>query len=305
MESQGFEGDDFFPSLEPMVIINSQDDEDDDHDNFGADGTRDSWSCLAKPPNDDSTPRLEPEISIFPVNRKQPSTFKIKLFGNGFKNHSATSKKSNKTTESKNTGSRAPVRLVSKDEAMKAAEPYTKRKSSPLAKCPLCKKFFKRMKTHLMKHQVLENQEQCSTLICEICKKAFNNHSNLQIHMRTHTGDKPYVCVVCNKSFSQSCNLVNHVRIHTGEKPFACPYCDKAFTQSGNLNNHIRLHTDEKPFRCHFCEKAFTQSGNLNSHIRNNHKYKNSNALLANFHQANEKSEIAGIYAGLQDNVNM
>lgn len=29
MDSQGFEGDDFFPSLEPMVIINSQDDEDD------------------------------------------------------------------------------------------------------------------------------------------------------------------------------------------------------------------------------------------------------------------------------------
>lgn len=149
--------------------------------------------------------------------------------------------------------------------------PGSKRKSSPLEKCPICKKFFRRMKTHLLKHSEAIGKPG-DPLTCQFCNKMFNSGSNLSIHLRTHTGDKPYVCEICSKGFAQSCNLANHMRTHTGERPFKCPHCDRAFTQSGNLSNHIRLHTDEKPFKCHFCDRAFTQSGNLNSHIKNNHR---------------------------------
>ncbi|KAF5270371.1 hypothetical protein FQR65_LT05559 [Abscondita terminalis] len=168
---------------------------------------------------------------------------------------------------------RQSVRLIPKEELLQIdTDASLKRKSLPLEKCPICKKFFRRMKTHLQKHENI-NRDPNDPLTCKFCMKAFNTGSNLIIHMRTHTGHKPYICEVCTKGFAQSCNLVNHMRIHTGERPFKCPHCDRAFTQSGNLSNHVRLHTDEKPFKCHFCEKAFTQSGNLNSHIRNNHKF--------------------------------
>lgn len=165
-----------------------------------------------------------------------------------------------------------PRKYARVSETMKYADVYpgSKRKSSPLEKCPMCKKYFRRMKTHLLKHSCLVSKPG-DPLTCQYCSKVFNSGSNLSIHLRTHTGDKPYVCEVCLKGFAQSCNLANHMRIHTGERPFKCPHCDRAFTQSGNLSNHIRLHTDEKPFKCHFCDKAFTQSGNLNSHIKNNH----------------------------------
>lgn len=206
---------------------------------------------------------IGPEVSIIPVRKK--SSFKIKLNGGYY-----TSRKHNVTHRSP----RQNVRLVSQDEAFKAecANISLRRKSLPLEKCPICKKFFRRMKTHLQKHEDIKRDPN-DPLTCQFCMKSFNTGSNLSIHMRTHTGDKPYRCEVCSKGFAQSCNLVNHMRTHTGERPYKCPHCDRAFTQSGNLSNHVRLHTDEKPFKCHFCNKAFTQSGNLNSHIRNNHKY--------------------------------
>ncbi|KAL3278454.1 hypothetical protein HHI36_013775 [Cryptolaemus montrouzieri] len=218
---------------------------------------------------------IGPDISIIPIKKKKP-LFKIRLFDR--KNVPCERKSSFSDEEASNhqnysPRSRGNVRLISKEEAELAPETYQKRKSLPLEKCPICKKFFRRMSTHLLKHEYVSSSYPTNGLTCHYCNKSFNTHSNLLIHIRTHTGQKPYICEVCDKAFSQSCNLVNHMRIHSGEKPFKCPHCDKAFTQSGNLNNHIRLHTNEKPFRCHFCDKAFVQSGNLNSHIKNNHRY--------------------------------
>ncbi|XP_030759098.1 zinc finger protein 391-like isoform X2 [Sitophilus oryzae] len=270
-----YDGDDFHPSIEPMVIINSQDDEEENSD------FKDNSQLPAN--DNDFSSYARPEISIFPVKKNKRASFKIKFFekhvsngdiGEGMSgDEEETNMKIKNNVGTRSPGVRTPVRLISKDEALNAEETYTRRKSSPLEKCPICKKFFRRMKTHLLKHEIVETTIG-NGLVCEMCSKAFNSQTNLQIHMRTHTGQRPYICDVCNKSFSQSCNLVNHMRVHTGEKPFKCPHCDRAFTQSGNLNNHIRLHTDEKPFKCHFCEKAFVQSGNLNSHIRNNHRFK-------------------------------
>ena len=76
-------------------------------------------------------------------------------------------------------------------------------------------------------------------------------------HLRSHAGEvhrkKNHKCPHCDKAFHGQSLLAIHIRKHTGERPFNCDFCPKKFSSSGALSKHRMTHTGERPYACNEC----------------------------------------------------
>ncbi|XP_035497989.2 zinc finger protein ZFPM1 isoform X1 [Scophthalmus maximus] len=75
----------------------------------------------------------------------------------------------------------------------------------------------------------------------------------------------------CNKSCPSASSLEIHMRTHSGERPFVCLICLSAFTTKANCERHLKVHTDTLNGLCHGCGFVSTTRDILYSHLVTSH----------------------------------
>lgn len=76
---------------------------------------------------------------------------------------------------------------------------------------------------------------------CPVCGIVLSPKTNINVHLRTHSGVRPYECVLCLNRFRQKAHLMKHFRCTHNQKqpPHICLFCQIETATSNDLYRHI------------------------------------------------------------------
>ncbi|XP_053601156.1 zinc finger protein 93-like [Plodia interpunctella] len=146
--------------------------------------------------------------------------------------------------------------------------------------CQICKRAFKSYKAynrHLksnlrscvrMKYVNIQGTGKSRLYLCRDCPYTSKRNKDIQSHLLTHTGEKPFKCPLCPLQYSQVGSLHSHMEGAHGKikVEITCHYCGKIVKGRAKAYKHLKDH-QKVQVQCDICKKLFKCKSILQNHM--------------------------------------